>query len=92
MLVSHRIFDGNLTSDQEEIAEYENLLKTLPQIQITSDENVSNSWKRFYQGFLLFISVVIIEPEKHLCEKEITFLFLFFLFKIVNSNAWMFLC
>lgn len=43
MLVSNRIFDGNSTSDQDKIAEYENLLKTVPQIQITSDENVSNN-------------------------------------------------
>lgn len=42
-LLSNRIFDGNSTSDQDEIAEYENLLKTVPQIQIASDDNVSNS-------------------------------------------------
>lgn len=42
MLVSNRIFNGNSTSNLDDIAEYENLLKTLPQIQIASDDNVSN--------------------------------------------------
>lgn len=42
-LVSNRSFDGNSTSDQEEIAGYEELMKTLPQIQVASDDNVSAS-------------------------------------------------
>lgn len=37
------MYDGNSTWDQDEIAEYEDLLKTVPQIQIASDDNVSNS-------------------------------------------------
>lgn len=37
------MFEGNPTSDQEKIAEYEGLLKTIPQIQMVSDDNVSNS-------------------------------------------------
>lgn len=43
MFIFNRTFDGNLTSGQDEISEYENLLKTVPQIQIASDDNVSNS-------------------------------------------------
>lgn len=42
-LVSDRMFEGNSTWDQDEIVEYEDLLKTVPQIQIASDDNVSNS-------------------------------------------------
>lgn len=31
-------------ADQEQIAAYEGLLKSIPQIQVVSDDNVSSSW------------------------------------------------
>ena len=40
---SGRIFEGTTTPDQDEIAEYERLLKTVPQLQLIADEGVSNS-------------------------------------------------
>lgn len=54
--ISDRMFEAKPTPDQEQIAEHEHLLKTLPQIQMVSDSNVSNGhdyWLSFdYLGAL----------------------------------------
>lgn len=42
-----RASDGTSMPDQEEIAAYEGLLKSIPQIQVVSDDNVSSSWSSF---------------------------------------------
>lgn len=59
------MFEAKPIPDQEEIAEHEGLLKTLPQIQLVSDSNVSLMIvfpfvfsSTFY--FLLFISILFL--------------------------------
>lgn len=42
-LTSARASEGSLMPDQDQIASYEDLLKSVPQIQVVSNDNVSSS-------------------------------------------------
>lgn len=52
------MFEAEATPDQEQIAEYEGLLKTIPQIQMGSDSNVSNSHDSFCLCIHLLFSFI----------------------------------
>lgn len=42
MLMFDRMSEETTTSNQDEIVKYESLLKTIPQFQMISDDDVSN--------------------------------------------------
>lgn len=51
-IISDRMFTENATADQEEIAAYENLLKTIPQIQTIITNDVSDTLNCLIVSFI----------------------------------------
>lgn len=55
-----RATESSLMTDQDEIASYEGLLKSIPQIQIVSNDDVSSSWSSFGILMSVYLSIYFI--------------------------------
>lgn len=68
-----RASEGTSMPDQDEIAAYEGLLKSIPQIQVVFTDNVSSSWSSFcvLMSVCLFFLFLIMNP---LCSSEAIYL------------------